>query len=134
MLKLLLVFLGGGCGAVSRHLLGLAMLAVAPAHQPTERWGSIHLAGTLAANVLGCFVIGLVWGRLGIGIRDETRLVLVVGFLGGFTTFSSVGWETINLLGRGQTTLAAAYILTTLTLGLAATWTGHALGQLLAAG
>ncbi len=134
MLKLLLVFLGGGVGSLARNGDGLAVARVIPATHDHPRWGSIHLAGTLAANVLGCLLIGLAWGRLGIAMREETRLLLITGFLGGFTTFSAIGWETLNLVGRGRPLGAAAYVAATLALGFAAVWIGFAFGKDLAAG
>lgn len=103
-----------------------------PPSDTHPRWGSVHLAATLAANTLGCLLIGLVWGRLGITIREEHRLLLIVGFLGGFTTLSSVGLETVSLIGRAQTGLAVGYILATVSLALLAVWLGHSIGHALA--
>jgi len=132
MRNLLLVFLGGGLGSAARYAISLAMAAAIPPSDAHPRWGSIHIAGTLAANALGCFLIGLAWGRLGITMREEARLLLIVGFLGGFTTLSSVGWETISLIGRDQPGTAAAYIAATIVLALLAVWFGHTLGHAIA--
>lgn len=128
MWKVLLVFLGGGLGSAGRYLAGLGLASVLPPTEQHPRWGSIHVAGTMAVNIVGCLMIGLVWGRLGSGLREEWRLLLVVGFLGGFTTYSAVGWETLNLAGRGHPGQAAAYVAATVALGLAAVWIGHTLG------
>lgn len=139
MLHALLVFVGGGLGSLSRYLVGLGLArwvspqGVPAAVQSTTVEGAdalppVHPGATLLVNVVGCFLIGLVWGRLGVGMREETRLLLIVGFLGGFTTFSAVGWETFALLGRGQHAHAALTITGTIGLGLAGVWAGHTLG------
>lgn len=132
MRHLLLVFLGGGLGSAARYAVALAMTRAIPPSDTHPRWGSVHLSATLAANAIGCLLIGLLWGRLGVTMREETRLLLIVGFLGGFTTLSSVGWETVSLIGREQPLAAGAYILTTITLALLAVWFGHSLGNALA--
>lgn len=129
MFKFLLVFLGGGLGSAARYALTLGVGRLVPASAPDARWGIIHTAGTLTVNTLGCLLIGFAWGRLGVTMREETRLLLVVGFLGGFTTFSAVGWESFNLIGRAQIAHTVAYIAVTLALGLCAVWLGHSLGD-----
>ena len=128
MMKVLLVFVGGGLGSVGRYLAGLGLVRVLPPTDHHPRWGSVHVAGTIAVNIVGCLLIGLVWGRLGPALREEWRLLLIVGFLGGFTTYSAVGWETLNLAGRGHPAQAAAYVAATIVLGLVAVWLGHSLG------
>ncbi|MEM9373658.1 MAG: CrcB family protein [Planctomycetota bacterium] len=129
MRNLLLVFLGGGLGSAARYAVALAIARAIPPSETHPRWGSVHLTATLAANAIGCLLIGFAWGRMGIGVREEHRLLLIVGFLGGFTTLSSVGWETVSLIGRSQIGLAAGYILVTVALALLATWLGHTLGH-----
>lgn len=78
--------------------------------------------GTLAVNVLGCFLIGVLATML-----DATpwRQLLIVGFCGGFTTFSSFGLETLNLIRDGQLTRAGAYIVASVAVCLIAVWAGH---------
>ncbi|MFK7884631.1 MAG: CrcB family protein [Phycisphaerales bacterium] len=132
MRNLLLVFLGGGLGSAARYAISLAMTQFIPPTETHPRWGSIHIAGTLAANAIGCFLIGLLWGRLGITMREEARMLLIIGFLGGFTTLSSVGWETISLIGRDQPVAAAGYIISTVVIALLAVWLGHTLGHAIA--
>lgn len=131
MRHLFLVFLGGGLGSAARYAISLAMAGAFPPSETHPRWGSIHLAGTLAANALGCLLIGLAWGRLGVTMREETRLLLIIGFLGGFTTLSSVGWETVSLIGREQPLAAGGYILATVALALVSVWIGHSIGHAL---
>jgi len=97
----LLVFVGGGLGALLRYLAGL--LAQGP-------------LTTLAINVSGSFAIGLL-----VAIpAGPLRLFLAVGLLGGFTTFSAFSLDTIQLWQRGQAGLALAYVLGTTILSLAA--------------
>lgn len=121
-----LVFIGGGLGCLARYGVSAGLDRVRPprglsaAHAP--------LAATLAVNAAGCLLIGLVWGRLGVTMRDEVRLLLVTGFLGGFTTFSAVGWESFGLLERGHHALAGGYIAATIVLGLLSVWIGHRIG------
>lgn len=123
----LLVFAGGGLGCLARYGVGIGVTRLWPP-RPDAPVPHLALVATLGVNVLGCLLIGLVWGRLGVTMRDETRLLLVTGFLGGFTTFSAVGWETFSLLNRGQHALAGGYVAATLVLGLIFVWIGHRLG------
>ena len=106
--NLLLVFLGGGAGAVGRYLGGVAFLRLVGARQP-------YLA-TLTINVVGGVLMGLLIGALvTLGVRgvqhtDRIRLFLGVGVLGGFTTFSSFSLETVMMLERRAYATAAAYV------------------------
>lgn len=132
----LLVFLGGGLGSLSRYLVSLGVVRMlgpvahtGPADHPVPHPAPVFLLATMTVNTLGCLLIGLAWGRLGLGMREEARLLLIVGFLGGFTTFSAIGWEGFALLVRGRPVSAGLYILLTVALGLAAVWLGHTIGQ-----
>jgi CrcB protein len=117
--KVLLIGLGGFVGSIARY--GLSGLVHA-------RLGTAFPWGTLAVNVLGCFVIGvlsqLAEGRM--AISPEARALLVFGFLGGFTTFSAFGNETIDLFRSGTPMLAWAYIAVQLVATLGAVWAGRA--------
>ncbi|HZX79481.1 MAG TPA: fluoride efflux transporter CrcB [Lysobacter sp.] len=118
MRELLLVGAGGFVGAIARHAMGgwLTTLASQPRFP----------VGTLAVNVLGCLLIG-VFAAIAEAIpslNGPARLLLVTGVLGGFTTFSAFGLETMLLLRRGDAALAAAYVAASLLLGLAAVWIG----------
>jgi CrcB protein len=104
---LLLVALGGSLGAVSRHLVSVAALELLGAGWP---WG------TLTVNVLGSAAIGLAAGA---GLEGAGRLLLVTGFLGGFTTFSAFSLETGTLFARSAP-LAVLYVVASVGLGLAA--------------
>lgn len=132
----LLVFLGGGLGSLSRYIVSLGVVRMlgpmtrpGPADHLALPPTLVFLLATMTVNVVGCLLIGLAWGRLGLGMREEARLLLIVGFLGGFTTFSAIGWDGFALLCRGQPGAAGLYILLTVALGLAAVWLGHTLGQ-----
>lgn len=121
MLKtLLLVGLGGGVGSIIRYMAGLYVHRYFPSTFP---WG------TLAVNVLGCFLIGLFMGLLdrSTSLDPNWRLLLVVGFCGGFTTFSALSMESINLLQNHQEMTAFLYIGLSIAVGLSATLTGFLL-------
>jgi fluoride exporter len=126
----LLVFVGGGMGCLARYGVGIGVIRLWPPKLDAQPPHAPHLplAATLGVNLLGCLLIGLAWGRMGVTMRDETRLLLVTGFLGGFTTFSAIGWESFSLINRGQHALAGGYIAATLVLGLIFVWIGHRVG------
>jgi len=104
--SLLLVALGGATGSVVRYLVSVLALAWFGAGFP---WG------TLMVNILGSAAIGVAAGA---GLEQQARLLLVTGFLGGFTTFSAFSLETGALLDRSPA-LAAFYVVASVGLGLA---------------
>ncbi len=104
---LLLVALGGAAGSVLRYLVSVAALAVLG---PAFPWG------TLAVNILGSAAIGVAAAS---GIEGHQRLLLVTGFLGGFTTFSAFSLEAVTLHERSPL-LAVVYVAASVGLGLAA--------------
>lgn len=115
-----LVALGGAIGAVLRYLVGTAVQA---GTGPGFPWG------TLAVNVVGCLVIGVVSAladRRG-DVTPETRAFLVVGVLGGFTTFSAFANETMYAARSGSTSTAVLNVLASVGLCLAAVWAGRGL-------
>ena len=113
------VGVGGFLGANARYLVG--RLAV-------ERVGAAFPYGTLFANVSGCLLIGIVMAFLvERGVTNPTwRLLLVVGVLGGYTTFSSFAYESVLLLEQGRVLRAAVYILVSNGGGVAACAVGMA--------
>ncbi len=122
MWKLMLVATGGGAGAVARYLL---------AGWVQQRAAVLFPVGTLTVNLVGCLAIGALAPIL-MGpflVRDEYRLLLVVGVLGGFTTFSAFGWETVSLLNNGQAVYAIANVMLSNVLGLLAVWIGFRVSQ-----
>lgn len=120
MKQILLVGLGGCIGAISRYKLGGWVLH----HYVDWRFP----LGTFIVNVLGCLVAGILAGL--VERRDlfsaDTRLLLFTGFLGGFTTFSAFGIETIFLLRRGETWIALGYVLGSVLCGLLVLWVAMA--------
>jgi CrcB protein len=81
--------------------------------------------GTLTVNILGCFLIGVVFGIADRGtISPEWRLFLATGVIGGFTTFSAFSYETITLLRSGHLGFALFYVTASVCVGLIATYTG----------
>jgi fluoride exporter len=117
-----LVFVGGGIGSVLRYALATAVQRSAPGPYPS---------GTFAVNLAGCFAIGLV-GALGLeraAISPEARVFLMVGILGGFTTFSSFAWETLGLLSVRDVLRATLYVAGSVFLGLLGAWLGRLLGR-----
>lgn len=104
MKYLLFIAIGGASGAVSRYLLATWAHRLWEGHMPV---------GTLLVNVLGSFVIGAVYVLLVEKqlLHPDWRGVLMVGFLGAFTTFSTFSLETINLIEAGQMAHALGYVL-----------------------
>lgn len=118
MTPIVIVFLASGLGGVSRYLLAGAITA----------WlGRGFPSGTLVVNVLGCLIAGAVSAALARAAGPEhLRLALLTGFLGGFTTFSAFGVETISMIQERHWGLAAAYVATSVGFGLAGVWLGFA--------
>lgn len=115
-----LVGLGGAAGAILRYTLAVGLMRVLPQQ--------VIPYGTLAANVIGCFAIGSLMGWAGSKgtLSNELRLLLVVGLLGGFTTFSSFGLEVHMLAKASQFGRALLHVGLNLSLALAAVWVGFA--------
>jgi len=109
------IAVGGACGALLRHGLG-ALVHRNFAPTGTFPWG------TLAVNVVGCLAIGALAGLdlRGLPLPYGARLLLVVGLLGGFTTFSSFGIETFRMLHAGEFAPALLYVGLTNLAGLGA--------------
>lgn len=122
MLKLLLVGAGGFLGSIARALLSNWIQQASDSQFPF---------GTLAVNVLGCFVIGFLsqLGEMREVFSAETRAFLFVGILGGFTTYSSFGNETMNLWRGGFPVFMLLNIAAQLIIGLLAVWLGRFIAQ-----
>lgn len=123
--QILVVALGGALGSVVRYKFGGFIL------QHTQTW-SFPLS-TLGVNVLGCFVVGVL-GAL-VEHHDlfspSTRLLLFTGLLGGFTTFSAFGFESVFLLRRGLIQVSTLYVLLSVICGISAVFGGMKLVDLL---
>lgn len=116
---LLWIALGGAVGSVARALVALSL----PARFP---WA------TLAVNVVGSLLLGWLMARLGPaegGPPAALRNLLVVGFCGGFTTFSTFSWQTLEQMQKGQWGAATTNVLLSVTLCLLAVWLGFFLGK-----
>jgi CrcB protein len=116
---------GGFVGSVLRYLVGGAVQVVIA--------GSTFPYGTLTVNVSGCFVIGLLSQLIEAhsALGPGTRAFLVVGLLGGYTTFSTFGNESVNLVRDGQRFDAGMNICGHLVLALSAVWLGRLLAYLI---
>jgi len=128
MLKLALVILGGSIGTAMRF--GAVSLAqrLNPAHTdatPVWPWG------TFIVNMLGCFAIGSLATAFDsrLPLREEWRAAILIGVLGGFTTFSSLAWEGLTMVNAGQIGRAVLYVIASNTLGLGLAWAGMAMAR-----
>ncbi len=124
MIETLVIFLGGGIGSVSRYWLALGIYRF---------MGTKFPYGTMVVNVLGCFLIGLWMTIFGnrFMVNPNLRLFLIIGILGGFTTFSSFSYETISLFQEGSYFSGTANIVYSVLNCLGATWVGYTIGKLL---
>lgn len=124
-MTVLLVAVGGGVGAVLRYWLGSAVQGSAAAT------GSFPL-GTLVVNVCGCFAIGILAELADRrGLPAEARAFLMVGILGGFTTFSAFANESVNAVRAGAAAVGVLNVVASVVLCLAATWTGRTLAAVI---
>jgi CrcB protein len=121
MKGIVLVALGGAIGSVARYKVSGWVL------HHTLDWR--FPAGTFTVNVVGCLLAGVLAGLAEKHnlLSPETRLFLFTGILGGFTTFSAFGLETMHLLRRGDVLIAGANVVLSVLAGLAALWLGLAM-------
>ena len=110
--NILLVAIGGAIGSVCRYLLSGINVASWP-------WG------TFAVNILGSLFIGLLVGLVSKGIvSPEIKLLLVTGFCGGFTTFSTFANESFSMMKAGDALQMALYLAASVVIGILAVWLG----------
>lgn len=124
MYKIVLIGLAGLIGTLARYWLsGWA----------DSRWGSIFPIGTMIVNLLGCLAIGFLLHATEEKylIDPAVRAAVLVGFLGGFTTFSSFAVQSFNLLHDGEIFFAGANIVVSNVAGLILVWAGYALSRAL---
>lgn len=122
--KLIWIGLAGVLGTIARYgLSGIVQRAC----------GSAFPCGTLAVNVLGCFLFGLVWSLAEdrLSISGEMRTVILIGFFGAFTTFSGFAFETIQLMRDAQWASAAGNIMAQNAVGITGLFLGLMAGRLL---
>ena len=118
--------------AVSAGGIAGTLLRFAAGNWVNAHWPRHFYLGTLAVNLIGCLLIGLLYGLFLHRplVPVELRAGLIVGFLGGLTTFSSFSMDTVRLLESGQAPLAFGYASLSVVGGLLATWAGLTLTKL----
>ncbi len=114
------IFIGGGMGALTRYVL---------IEQINKSFVSSFPYGTLTVNVIGAFLIGLAWSYFTakINISDNLKLFITIGFLGGFTTFSSFNVDVFELIQNGNILISIIYIFGTFALTVGAFFLGMSL-------
>jgi len=123
MEKMLIAGIGGFIGTIMRYTLN--NIVYKSLDYP------LYPYGTLTINVLGCFFIGFLASltETRLALTSDVRIFLQIGILGGFTTFSTFGYETFSLIRDGQFLLGVSNILLQVFIGLAAVWLGYYFGQ-----
>jgi fluoride exporter len=122
--RYLLIAVGGALGSIVRYWVGSTIAG---------RAGTRFPYGTLVINLTACVVIGftMTYFARRAELNPAWRFLLAIGFIGSYSTFSTYEWETLSTLRSGAFFLAAVYALGSLVLGLAATWCGTVLADLL---
>ena len=122
--KIIYLGIAGGVGTVARYFVSGVV----------QRYGGAGFPlGTAAVNVLGCVLFGVVWAVLEsrVSVSGQMRMVIFVGFFGGFTTFSSFAFETSQLMDEGEWLLAMGNAAVQNVLGIAAMVAGLAVGKMI---
>lgn len=123
-MQILLLIVFGAAGTLARYgLQGLVQ----------ERAGGTFPSGTLAVNLSGCFLLGII-GRYALqhlSFPPELRTAVTVGFFGAFTTFSTFGWETMRMLEDGEWMRASLYVGASVIGGLILVRMGMRLGEMI---
>jgi CrcB protein len=122
VLEVLFVALGGAIGSAARYLVGGWFAA---------RFGAAFPYGTFVVNVTGSFIVGLflAYAQERVSLSPYWRLFFAVGFVGGYTTFSTYEYESVRLLQDGEMLLAAIYLIGSVVTGGVAAIAGIALGS-----
>jgi fluoride exporter len=120
--RYLAVMIGAAAGGLARYVIGTTVM---------QRFGGRFPLGTLVVNVTGCFLIGVLMTLFADrpAAHPNWRLLLVTGVLGGYTTFSSFGWETYQAVHEGNALSGFANVALSLILGLLAVWCGALLAR-----
>lgn len=122
--KVIWIAVAGAFGTLSRYALGGLVQRV---------WGNLFPWGTLCVNGAGCFLFGLIWAysedRL--SVSSELRIIILLGFMGAFTTFSSFMFETVELLKDSQWLAATMNVMAQNGLGLLLFFVGQTLGKMI---
>ncbi len=124
MYRILLIALAGSLGCLGRYWLG-GWIA--------RHFGESFPSGTLFVNLLGCFLIGLLYHLLEerLLVDPALRTAILIGFLGALTTFSSYSLQTMTLLRDGEFLLAGTYVAVSNVAGLALVWGGYQSARIL---
>jgi len=122
VLRLLLIGLAGLLGTLARYALS-GFIA--------RRFGETFPTGTLVVNIVGCFLAGFLFYLMQerFLVNYIVRTAIMIGFLGGFTTFSSFGLQTFTLLRDGEIALATMNVLVSNVAGLLTVWAGYSLAR-----
>jgi len=125
--QIILVALGGGLGSVCRFLISVAL----PKFTLTSPWvvTSFPLA-TFVINISGCFLVGLISAYFNehSNLSPNLKLLLIMGFCGGFTTFSTFAFEKVNLIQNGNYTTFFLYVFSSIIIGILAVFLGFWVG------
>nr|WP_044201361.1 fluoride efflux transporter CrcB [Oscillochloris trichoides] len=123
MLNITAIAIGAALGANLRYVISV---------WASQRLGASFPYGTLMINLLGCFLIGVILSLANnrLQLSEPMRLFLVTGLLGGFTTFSSFGYETYSLINSGNWLAAIMYASTSMIVGLIAVFVGVGVGRI----
>jgi CrcB protein len=117
MKDVIAVGLGSFIGGVGRYYISILCLQYFPLLK--------FPIATFIANLIGCFLIGILFGLYEYGyLSEQQKLMLMTGILGGFTTFSAFGLETMQLFYSGKISLAIIYIISSIVIGLLSVWIG----------
>ena len=124
MQKYLLIAFGGALGSMARYWVGTAV---------ANRMGTKFPYGTFVINITACVIIGFSLTVLAkrADLNPAWRLLVPVGFIGAYSTFSTYEWETLSTIRTGAFLLAALYAVSSLILGLAAVWAGSVVAEIL---
>ncbi len=124
MQKYLLIAAGGALGSIARYWVGSSI---------SGRIGARFPYGTMVINITACVIIGFTLTYFGkrADLSPAWRFLVAIGFIGSYSTFSTYEWETLSTLRSGAFVLGGLYAVGSLILGLAATWCGTALADLL---
>jgi fluoride exporter len=122
MMRILCIGLAGLVGTLGRYWLSGVV---------ARRYGETFPLGTLFVNIIGCFLAGLLFYLMQerFLVNQTLRTVVLIGFLGGFTTFSSYGLQTFTLLREGEFAFAALNLFVSNTVGLLMVWAGYSVAK-----
>jgi CrcB protein len=124
MVKLFLIGFAGFIGTLGRYWLSGVV---------ARRYGETFPLGTLSVNLVGCFLVGLLFYLMQerFLVNENLRTIILIGLLGGFTTFSSLGLQTFTLVQDNQILLAVLNMAASNVLGLLLVWAGYTLARTL---